>query len=295
MPIKLSWECDSTLVSKVSVYKSTEDFDIKDLPNPVYTSDNLIKEYIDDSVETFVKYHYLVSVQTDSDSVYFSPKVEITPKDYSKYLVVHLPFNNPALEDLGTEKITWSPYYHSNTLTLVDDVDNNGNPIKAASFDYNILKSNKDLSALNTEDFTIKIVAKPLNKNGSSIHMWARYLNIGRNSDYHSFFIASNVYQENGQVHTEARPNGYNQWLTDSPYDSYPDNIYKTITIVRESGIFYQYSDNALLSINSDFKNYSIPPKELFIGGNESGRELIRAYIQDIKIYKGVAIHPNKN
>ena len=64
---------------------------------------------------------------------------------------------------------------------------------------------------------------------------------------------------------------------------------------ILESGIFYQYSYNALLSINSDFKNYSIPPKELFIGGNESGRELIRAYIQDIKIYKGVAIHPNKD
>lgn len=295
MTVKISWECDSKVISKTSLYKSTEEIDVENLPDPLFTSPSLVKEYLDEDIETFVKYYYLVSVQTDSDFIYFSPKVEITPKDYSKYLVVHLPFNNSALEDLGTEKITWSPYYHSNTLTLVDDVDNNGNPIKAASFDHNILKSNKELSALNTDDFTIKIVAKPFIKNWNSIYMWARYLNIGRNYEYYSFFIASNVYQENGQVHTEARPNGYNQWLTDSPAGSYPDNIYKTITIVRESGVFYQYSDDVLLSVNSDFKNYSIPTKELFIGGNESGRELIRAYIQDIKIYKGVALHPGKD
>lgn len=294
MTVKISWECDSKVISKTSLYKSTKEIDVENLPDPLFTSPSLVKEYLDEDIETFVKYYYLVSVQTDSDFIYFSPKVEITPKDYSKYLVVHLPFNNSVLEDLGTEKITWSHYYH-NTPTLVDDIDNNGNPVKAASFEYNILKSNKNLSDLNTDDFTIKILAKPFNKTWNSIYMWARYLNIGRNSEYYSFFIASNVYQEHGQVHVEARPNGYNQWLLDSPYGSYPDNIYKTITIVREAGVFYQYSDDVLLSVNSDFKNYSIPTKELFIGGNESGRELIRAYIQDIKIYKGVALHPNKD
>lgn len=288
MPIKLSWECDSTLVSKVSVYKSTEDFDIKDLPNPLFTSDKLIKEYIDENVETFVKYHYLVSAQIDSDSIYFSPKIEITPEDYSDYLVVHLPFENSLLEDKGTQGMSWS-VYHGNA-NIIEDIDNNGNSVKSAYFNGCILKSN-NFPTLGTEDFTIQILMKPFKKSSDHIYLWCRYLAIGTSSAPGYLHIAGNYFQEQGRIHTESRVG----WLTDSLDNSYPDNVYKTISIVRQDGIFYQYSDNVLVGSNQNQKTYSILPSEVYIGGNSVRREWINANVQDFKIYKGVALHPNKD
>lgn len=288
MTVKISWECDSKVISKTSLYKSTEEIDVENLPDPLFTSPSLVKEYLDEDIETFVKYYYLVSVETNDHFIYFSPKVDIIPKDYSNFLVVHLPFENSVTEDKGIENITWS--IQNGSPVVIDDVDNIGNYIKTGSFRGGILKSNKNLTSLGVEDFTIQILTKPFKKITNSIWLWARYLAIGTNSNSGYLHIASNNYQETGRVHTESKVG----WITDSVNNSYPDNVYKTISIVRKDGVFYQYSDDTLVGSNFNSRTYSIPSLPLFVGGNSVNREWINANIQDIKIYKGIAIFPDE-